>query len=82
MRSLRNQPALLFSDASMVSCNWLCFFSKKAARGDIENRENLRERACGDLTAHWVQILLLVYTQATMLKSLLLELSLAYPDDQ
>lgn len=41
-----------FSNASNLSCNLLCFFSEKAARGDIKNREEARERACGNLTQH------------------------------
>lgn len=39
-----------FSNKSKVSCNWPCFFRKKAARGDIKNRAEVR--VCGDLTQH------------------------------
>jgi len=43
MRNL-GEVRLAFSDESKVSYNWLCFFSKKASRGDIKNNEKVRER--------------------------------------
>lgn len=41
---------LWFFGWKYVSCSWLWFFNRKTARGDIKNRERLRERVCVDLT--------------------------------